>query len=500
MKVVFCYMGTESLSLEAVSAVLKEAGHKVTLAFDPSLFDDSNYFTLPRLHKIFDERERLINQVVAEEPDLVGFCALTDTFRWCTSVADDIKKRIDVPIVFGGIYPTAVPEYVISQDSVDVVVVGEGEYPMLELVNSMERGRIDYSIRNLWFKRNGSIIKNPVRPLVDIEKLPFLDKELFEDEIEINRMYMTLTTKGCLFNCSYCSQNFLNKFNDGRDLRRRSVDNVMQELITMKKKYNYREVGFYDSILTSKKRWLLELMERYKDEIGVTFRAISHPLCIDEEIAIALKEAGCFRVQLGIQTFNAETRKNILLRPESNKKILRCYSILDDVGLAYSCDHMFGLPGETEEDQIVAARIYGKLKERVRITCFWTAFFPNTDLVTIARDRGEIDEAKIKNIKEAKEAAYIAGQHGSIENEELIRKIKAYEILYRAMPIMPGGLTMFILDHKIQNYFVYLPKVLTLFLVDLIVCFVKKDLSGFQYISFYIMHIKRKLKRCAGFG
>lgn len=488
-------MGTESLSLEAISATLKENGHKVSLVFDPALFDDANYFTLPRLHKIFDERKRLINKVLFEEPDLIGFSALTDTFRWCISMARDIKKRINVPIVFGGIYPTAVPEYVISQDCVNMVVVGEGEYPMLELVNSMEKGQIDYSIKNIWFKNDGNIIKNSVRSLIDIETLPMFDKELFENEVEISRMYMTLTTKGCFFNCSYCSQNFLNHFNEGLDLRRRSVNNVMRELILMKKRYNYREVGFYDSVLTADKKWFLELMDRYKKEINVTFRAISHPLCIDEEIAIALKEAGCFRVQLGIQTFNEKIRKEILLRHETNKKILRCLEILDDVNLAYSCDHMFGLPGETEEDQIIAARIYGRLKKRVRITCFWTVFFPKTDLVSIAESRGEIDDAKIQSINEAKQAAYIAGQHGSVEDKELIRLNKAYEILYRAIPIMPPRLTQFILDYNIQKSFSSLPKFVVLFFVDLIVCFAKKDLSGFQYMSFYFMHLKRKFKR-----
>lgn len=495
MKIVFCYMGTESLSLEVVSAVLKENGHKVSLVFDPSLFDDANYFTLPKLHKVFNERKRLINKVVSEKPGLIGFSVLTDTFRWCISMAQDIKKRIDVPIVFGGIYPTAVPEYVISQDCVDMVVVGEGEYPMLELVNSIENGQIDHSIKNIWFKKDGNIIKNPLRPLIDIETLPMFDKELFENEVEMSRMYMTLATKGCLFNCSYCSQNFLNNFNQGLDLRRRSVDNVMRELVLMKKKYNYKEVGFYDSIFTANKKWFLELMDGYKREINVTFRAISHPLCIDEEIGVALKEAGCFRVQLGIQTFNERIRREFLLRKETNEKVLRCFEILDKVGLAYSCDHMFGLPEETEEDQIIAARIYSRLKKRVRITCFWTAFFPKTDLVDIAMARGEINEAKMQSINEAREAAYIAGQHGSVENKELIKRNKAYEILFRAIPIIPPGLTRFILDRNIQKGFSYLPKVAVLFFVDLIVCFAKKDLSGFQYMSFYFMHLKRKFKR-----
>jgi radical SAM superfamily enzyme YgiQ (UPF0313 family) len=491
-------MGTESLSLEAVSAVLKQHGHQTALAFDPSLFDDANYFTLPRLHKIFDDRHRLINKVISEKPDIVGFSVLTDTFRWAVSVARDIKKRLDVPIIFGGIFPTASPDYIISQDCVDMIVVGEGEYPMLELLNSMQAGRIDYGIKNVWFKKDGTIIKNPVRPLVDLEKLPLLDKELFENEVEMDRMYMTMTMKGCPFNCSYCSQNFMNHFNNGQDSRRRSVDSVINELVAAKKKYHYREVGIYDSVFTVNKKWIMEFLKRYKDEVGVTLRAISHPLCIDEEIAVALKEARCFRVQLGIQTFNEKIRREILLRNETNEGIKRCFKILDDVGLDYSCDHMFGLPGDTEEDEIAAARIYSRLKNRVRVTCFWTVFFPGTDLVAIAKKRGELDDAKITKINEGKQAAYIAGQHGSVENRELIWRNKAYEILFRSIPIMPPRLTNFILDHKIQRAFSYLPKVPVLFVVDLIVCFAKRDLSGFQYMGFYFLHFIKRIKRLFG--
>ena len=68
-----------------------------------------------------------------------------------------------------------------------MVCVGEGEYPLLELANSMANGGVDYSIKNLWFKKGGELIKNPTRPLVDLEKLPLWDKELFENEVEIDR-------------------------------------------------------------------------------------------------------------------------------------------------------------------------------------------------------------------------------------------------------------------------------------------------------------------------
>ena len=503
MKVTFVAMGAENLSLESISAVLKQEGHTTNLAFDPSLFDDANYFTVPFLHRIFDDRKGLVGKIISQEPDIVGFSVFTDNFRWALSVAEDIKNQIDVPIIFGGIYPTATPEYVISQECVDIVCVGEGEYPMLELVNSLENGGIDYSIRNLWFKSKGNLIRNPARSLIDIEKLPILDKELFENDVEIDRMYMTMTTKGCPYNCSYCSQNFMNKFNyeiDGknRDLRRRSVDSVMNELLVMKEKYGYREVGFYDSVLTVNKKWTLELLSRYKESIKVPFRAISHPLCLDEDIAVALREAGCFRVQLGIQTFSEKTRKEILQRPESNRSILKCFEILDDVGVPYSCDHMFGLPGESEEEQIAAARIYSGLKNRVRITCFWTVFFPKTDLVDKARSLHLIDDEKIKSINEAQEAAYIAGQHGSIKKKEFIRLFKIYEILFRAIPVLPGRFVNFLLDRNLQRLIRFLPKSLTLFVVDFIVMFAKRDLSGYQYMFFYFMHIKRRFRQWLG--
>jgi len=486
------FMGAESLGLEAISAVLKENNHKVFLAFDPALFDDVNYFKVPFLHRIFDDRKGLITKIINSKPDLVIFSVFTDNFRWALSVAGNIKSLLDVPIIFGGIYPTAAPEYVLSQDCVDIVCLGEGEYPVLELLNSMQRKNIDYGIKNLCFKKDGNIIKNPVRPLLDIEKLPIFDKSLFEDEIDISRMYMTMTTKGCPFNCSYCSQNFMNKFNAARDLRRRSVDNVMNELLLMKKRYRFREVGFYDSILTVDKIWTIELMTRYKEEIKVPFRAISHPLCIDEDIARALKGSGCHRVQFGVQTFNEETKKEILLRNESNERILRSFKICDKVGLRYSCDHMFGLPGESEDDQVLAARNYSRFKNRVRITCFWTTYFPGTDLVSIAQDKGVLTDNDIKSINEGLSPCYIAGSYGYIKNKEKVELFKNYELLLRAMPILPKKMIDFILEHRLQRLFKYLPKKITLFVIDFIVMFAKNDLSGFQYVNYYFFHFRKK--------
>jgi hypothetical protein len=63
------------------------------------------------------------------------------------------------------------------------------------------------------------------------------------------------------------------------------------------------------------------------------------------------------------------------------------------------------------------------------------------------------------------------------------------------MPILPKKLINIILDHKLQKIFRYLPKGIALFIIDFIVMFVKKDLSGFQYVNYYLFHIRKKLKK-----
>ena len=150
MRIAFLAIGAENLGVEALSAALKGAGHGVTLAYDPSLFDDLVYYKIPFLAKLFDVKERVIKKVVASKPDLVGINVFVDNFKWACYMAREIKKRINVPVIFGGVFPTACPERVLKEDCVDMVCLGEGEEPLLELISSMEKGEIDYNITKVY--------------------------------------------------------------------------------------------------------------------------------------------------------------------------------------------------------------------------------------------------------------------------------------------------------------------------------------------------------------
>ncbi len=496
MKFMFVCMGAENLSTEQLSSILKQKGHTVEMAFDPALFDDKTYFYVPFLHNVMSERKRVVKRIVEAKPDAIGFSVFTDNYLWACGIAREVKKELkETPIIFGGIYPTTCPEVVLKNDFVDAVCVGEGDEALPELLDSMEKGQVDYTIRNMWFRKDGKIIENQQRPPVDLNALPYYDKELFEGHIPLGRVYLTVVARGCLFGCSFCSQNFLRKFK-GADRRTRAVDNVITELKTMKEKYNYKEVDFKDNILGMDKKWLLEFLDRYKKEIGVPYRALSHVLCIDEDVARALKESGCHRIQFGIQSLNEETRRKYLLRPETNEQIEKALRICDKAGLEYSCDHMFGLPGESEDDQIKAARFYNTLKNCTRITCFWTTYFPKTALVDVAKSRNAISDSDIEKINNAQAGYYYC--EGAVRDKQLIKTFKNYQVLFRIMPILPERLVDFILNHRIQRYFHLFPHRQLLIPIDVTVSCIRKDHAAFQYMHYYFLHVKKKIRRKIG--
>jgi len=162
MKITFVHRGRENLGIEYLSAILKKAGHSVSLAYDHGLFStEDNLFYIPVLEKCFSQKKEILKTIEKTNPDAVAFSVYTGTYKWCCDVAKEIKEKFKLPIIFGGIHPTLVPEICLNNDFVDFVIVGEGEEALLEFANGMPLEKI----KNLCYKKNGTknekiIIKN----------------------------------------------------------------------------------------------------------------------------------------------------------------------------------------------------------------------------------------------------------------------------------------------------------------------------------------------------
>ncbi|MBM4046117.1 MAG: radical SAM protein, partial [Planctomycetes bacterium] len=492
MKVTFVHLGREHLGIEYLSAVLRAAGHETALAYDPGMFGiNDNVLHLPPLERWFARREQVINKIVANAPDLVGFSAYTNTYQWCCDIAREVRRRIPAKIAFGGSHPTLVPERVIAKEFVDFVLVGECEEAILELAEALDRPALLATVRNLWLKQNGSVISNPVRPAIaNLDDVPLPDRSLFESELRYQDDYMLISSRGCPNNCTYCCEKYLNDLYRHRYFRRRSVTSVMDELNTMHARYGLREVMFFDSILFTDKKWLSEFCARFRNELGIPFRCEGHVNYFDHDVATMLKDGGCYCINFGIQSMNESIRRNVLHRYETNAQAGEAFRLCDEVGIKYDIDLMFDLPGETEADYESAVRFYAGGRELNRLKSYNLTFFPRMPIVDAALAHGLITQREAEGIMDGNVGDMF--HTDSVRAPEVRRARANFRFFYKILPLLPVSAVKRILKHKLYRAFHVLPSALAI-LLEIVVAVKNRDYRYWLYLRHYAHQFRLKL-------
>lgn len=494
MKVTFVHLGRENLGIEYLSAVLEREGHEVTLAYDPGLFGiNDNVLHIPALERLLERRAAVMKAIEASAPDIVAFSVFTGTYVWSLGVAKEVKERFGAPVLFGGIHPTLVPEEVMARKEVDYVIVGEAEEAILEFLDRAESRRPPRGVRNVWYREGGEVVSQPVRPPIsDLDRLPYPDKTLFEKEVNLSDDYVILSARGCPFRCTYCCESHWNRLYVGRYFRRRGVESVIGELGAMKRRYGFREVMFNDPIFFTDRRWLRELMERYRAQIGVPFRCFGKAGFLDEEVGELLRWGGCYAIEFGLQTFNPEIRKGVLGRPEGNEEYRRAFAVLDRLGIRYDIDHMFGLPGESTGDHAEAARFYKSLHRLNRIKCHHLTYFPRLEILEKARDAGILqqgDEAAIERGEMDSDFFH----RGTIRDQELARAARAFQTLFKLLPVLPAAWVEGFLRKDRWRLLLRVPFPLV-FLGQIAVAIRGRDYRFSLYVRYYLLRLRRAIQ------
>ena len=400
MKIAFMLPKHESLAIEYLSACLKTKGHQTRLFYDPQLFGNA-LGKKDLLSRITNIENKVIDTLIRWNPKLICFSVVTDNYFWACKMAKRIKKKIKVPIVFGGIHPTSVPTQVLSNDFVDYVCVGEGEESMVDLADALDKGSKCLRIPNIYCKKDGKIIRNPVRPLIkDLDSLPFPDKDIIYCKYPfLIKEYFISTSRGCLYSCSYCSNGVLKKIY-GKDfsVRKRSVSNVIEELKLAKQKYGIKSVIFYDDIFALDEKWLKEFSHKYSRAIDLPFFCSIHPNMVNKRKIKLLEQAGCSTINLGIQSISADVRKQYN-RPESNEIISNAISIIKRSGIFLRAELIFGYPPRADE-KLFLRTIRFFIRHRVdSIHLYWLSYLPRTQIVDKALKDGYLSRADIQSIE-----------------------------------------------------------------------------------------------------
>ena len=288
------------------------------------------------------EEELFVNIIKKLNPKVVGLSLLSLYVEVCKRLTYLIKQNTDALVLWGGVGPTLEPESHIQHEingGADMICVGEGEVAITQLIEAIRDGKDYRNIQNLWINDGGKIMKNPMGPMIpDLDVLPFAEwghKNMFfiehdrviKDDPEIeNSIFYIQTSRGCPYSCSFCVESTYHDIYDGlgKRVRRRSVENVLQELKTQLARPGNRKkrVDFVDEVFGSNAPWIDEFAPRYKKEIGLPFYARYHPKTLKPAIIKRMVEAGIEYINFGLQTGSDQIRKEIYERPGTNAEAI----------------------------------------------------------------------------------------------------------------------------------------------------------------------------------
>ena len=334
------------LGISDLSAYLKQEGHE-TLLYDTTNKDITSIRT--EVHEVINEYK----------PDLIAMSCTSMDYSKAIRIAKYIKSTYDIKIIFVGVHPTVDPHGTISNECVDMVCVGEGEFAVAELLIALENEEDCSNISNIWTKKEGVIKSNPVRPLIqNLDELPFSDRELFDKQHVIvkNRDIHVIPVsagRGCPYECPYCINYYLKELYSGKGkmVRIKSVNRLIDEIKHIVKSYTIPEdsqIAFMDEIFTLNKTWLREFCDVYRREIELPFTCVTRIDSINYETAKMLKDAGCKTVFMSIESGNHNLRVNVLNRNHTDTEIINAFKIAKGAGLHTISLNMIGIPYETK--------------------------------------------------------------------------------------------------------------------------------------------------------
>lgn len=345
--------------------------------------------------------EEIKDYVRRVKPDVVGINCLFLGREYQAFKTARLVKEVDenIKVVFGGVHPSTYPERMLSQPFIDFVILREGEFRIVNLVNSLEEGK-NPDVEGICFKDNGKITISPATTRIEnLDEIPFPARHLvdFEKYIKISvpyapfskkkRVAQLLTSRGCPFHCNFCStQVYWGGF------RTRSVDNIMEEIDELVTKYKIEEIQFLDDNMTVDKNRAKELFKRMRkyDLSWCTPHGLAI-ITLDEEMIRLMAESGAYQISIGVESGSQEVLDNII---HKNLKLSMVKPVVDAAhnhGISVHGLFVVGLPGETRE-QIMQTFDFPKKIGFESVSFFTATPLPGSDLWEECLEKGYLSD------------------------------------------------------------------------------------------------------------
>lgn len=308
--------------------------------------------------------EDIRKEIAAFRPDIIGITCTASAFGVSVELARKIKDCAkDITIVLGGPYVSAIPEETLREIPwVDVVVIGEGEHTMLELAQANPL----HAIKGIAYRSGGRILVNEPRPLIyNLDALPFPARNFYRMadyrrpfyEFHGTPFASIVTSRGCPFKCRFCASHTV----AGREIRLRSIPNIIKEIDMLLERYKVRFISIADDapVFTMDEARLSEFCRAIKGK-GFLWGAKARADSINENNLRMLRDAGCRILEIGCESGNPGILEG-WEKGVSVTQIKNAFRLMNKFGINSVAMFMLGAPAETKETVLGTIRFAKEL-------------------------------------------------------------------------------------------------------------------------------------------
>lgn len=406
----------------------------------------------------FSAPAKIIREVIEYSPDIIGLSFISMHSKKAKETAI-ILKETEAVIAAGGPHATAMPQDVLSEKAIDFVVCGEGEDTFAQLCDAIMNKTDITSIAGIAYRDADSGIKfTSARPLIeDLDQLPALPYELLSIERYI-KQFMTnpalgfrgmpiMASRGCPYNCIFCQPMH------GKAVRYRSVANVIEEMVMLKKKYKLKGFNFCDDSLTANRDWILKLCKEIvlnKDLKGTVWSCSARVDRVDQYLLNEMALAGCRTVWYGIESGCQESlrqmRKGAFLTQATSAS-----RWTKNAGIGLKVNMLIGFPWEDEQMIYNTVRFTKSLKpDHIQFSCVMP--WPGTQLYQDARESFYSENGRYPDFDYTR-GAVMPTRHLSVAELEKVRRDCLFKLYLDPRYVLRSVLNNLHSARQLMGYF-----------------------------------------------
>jgi magnesium-protoporphyrin IX monomethyl ester (oxidative) cyclase len=342
--------------------------------------------------------DEMITKAIADyQPDIVGISSMFTINSKGVHDTAKLVKQSDrrIPVIVGGAHASAFPEWVLKDENIDIVVTGEGEETLLDIVNRLKTEKPIYDLTGLAYRDNGTVKSTGLREFIkDLDTVPPPARDLVDMNVYFYEKYnyshsmspprsTVVSSRGCPYRCIFCSIHSLWR----HSYRMRSPQNVVDEIETLVRDYGVREIAFFDDNLSVSKKRMIEICDE------IIRRKLNIKWCtpngiaiwtLDKEVVLKMRESGCYKLTFGIETGSLATQKFIRKSHIDLEKSKELIKYCNKIGIWTHSPFIIGFPYETEKD--IMDTIDYALNCGIDMATFFIATpYPGTEMYDIYR-------------------------------------------------------------------------------------------------------------------